>query len=211
MRRPRRIQVHPRSHPTGTIEATRPQPAARYAAAIAVARGREDSHNSLASYVPKPGVEGRIELDRIFAQGVSLTSRSALAARALLKAGLSDDEKIALARILGRLYSPDNPTGYNADILLDLRSLIGDNNKEVARSAALSFSRVGYLPGSDALLKSAFETHVLGADDYYGELAHMAPLAPVGVQDELLSAIRRRRIPMPLTFWPARSMTIRRS
>ncbi|CAN7706968.1 hypothetical protein LJR290_005855 [Variovorax sp. LjRoot290] len=164
--------------------------AARYAAAIGAARGKEDSQNSLASYVPKPGIEGRNELDRIFAQGVPLTSRSALAARALLKAGISDDEKIALARILGRLYSSDNATGYNADILLDLRSLIGDNNKEVARSAALSFSRIGYLPGSDAMLKSAFETHVLSADDYYGELAHMARLAPVGVQDELLSAIR---------------------
>lgn len=164
--------------------------AARYAAEIAAARDKQDSQNPLASYVPRPGIEGRNELDRIFAQGVPLTTRSALAALALLRAGISDDEKIALARILGRLYSPDNATGYNSDILLDLRSLIGDSNKEVARSAALSFSRIGYLPGSDALLKTAFEARVLSADDYYGELAHMAPLAPAGVQDELLSAIR---------------------
>ncbi|RZL86015.1 MAG: hypothetical protein EOP82_31300 [Variovorax sp.] len=163
---------------------------AKYVAAIALASNAQDSHNPLASYVPKPGVEGRIELDRIFVQGVPLTARSALAARALLNAGLSNDEKIALARILGRLYAADNPTGHNADILLDLRSLVGDENKEVARSAALSFSRVGYLPGSDALLKTAFEAKVLDADDYYGELAHMAPLAPAGVQDELLSTMR---------------------
>jgi len=164
--------------------------AARYAMEIAVARNRQDSENALAAYVARPGIEGRNELDRIFAQGVPQTTRSVLAARALLKAGLSDGEKIAMARILGSLYSPDNVTGYNADILLDLRSLVADSNKEVARSAALSFSRIGYLPGTDALLKTAFDNRVLSPDDYYGELAHMAPLAPAGVQDELVSAIR---------------------
>ncbi|MEJ8852803.1 hypothetical protein [Variovorax rhizosphaerae] len=164
--------------------------AARYATEIGAARDKQDSQNPLASYVPRPGIEGRNELDRIFAQSVLLTTRSALAAHALLKAGISNDEKIALARILGRLYSPDNLTGYNSDLLLDLRTLIGDDNKDVARSAALSFSRLGYLPGSDALLKTAFDSRVLSADDYYGELAHMAPLAPAGVQDELVSMIR---------------------
>ncbi|MGJ7511515.1 hypothetical protein [Variovorax sp. GT1P44] len=164
--------------------------AAKYAAEIAAAKDKQDAQNPLASYVSRPGIEGRNALDRIFAQGVPVATRSALAAHTLLRAGISDDEKIALARILGGLYSPDNATGYNADILLDLRSLVGDSNKEVARSAALSFSRIGYLPGSDALLKTAFEARVLSADDYYGELAHMAPLAPAAVQDELLSAIR---------------------
>ena len=164
--------------------------AARYAAAITVARNRSDPHNPLAAYVPKPGIAGRNELDRIFAQGVPLTTQSALAARALLQRGLSDDEKIALSRILGRLYAPDDPTGYNADILLDLRRLLGDSNKQVARSAALSFSRIGYLPGSDAVLRDAFDNQVLGANDYYGELAHMAPQAPAHVQAAMLSAIR---------------------
>jgi hypothetical protein len=164
--------------------------AAKYAAQIAIARNRQDPQNPLASYVSKPGIAGRNELDRIFVLGVPLTEQSVLTVRALLKAGLSDDEKVALVRILGRLYSADNLTGYNADILLDLRSLINDNNKEVARSAALTFSRLGYLPGSDALLKSAFDNQVLSADDYYGELAHMTPLAPAGVRDELLTAIR---------------------
>jgi len=164
--------------------------AARYAAAITVARNRPDPHNPLVAYVPKPGIAGRDELDRIFAQGVPLTTQSALAARALLQRGLSDDEKIALARILGRLYAPDDPTGYNADILLDMRRLLGDRNKQVARSAALSFSRIGYLPGSDAVLRDAFDNQVLGADDYYGELAHMAPQAPAHVQAAMLFAIR---------------------
>ena len=164
--------------------------AARYAAAITVARNRPDPHNPLVAYVPKRGIAGRNELDRIFAQGVPLTTQSALAARALLQRGLSDDEKIALARILARLYAPDDPTGYNAELLLDLRGLMGDANRQVARSAVLSFSRLGYLPGSDALLKDAFDKQILGAEDYYGELAHMAPLAPARVQDELLSAVR---------------------
>jgi hypothetical protein len=164
--------------------------AAKYAAELAIAKNRQDTQNSLVSYVSKPGIAGRNELDRILTQGVPLTAQSVRAARALLKAGLSDDEKIALARILGRLYSADNLTGYNADILLDLRSLINDSNKEVARSAALTFARLGYLPGSDVLLKTAFDNRVLSADDYYGELAHMTPWAPASVQDELLAAIR---------------------
>jgi hypothetical protein len=164
--------------------------ASRYAAAITIARNRPDPHNPLVAYVPKPGIEGRNELDRIFAQGVPLTTQSALAARALLQRGLSDDEKIALARILARLYAPDDPTGYNAELLLDLRGLMADANRQVARSAVLSFSRLGYLPGSDAVLKQAFDKQILGPDDYYGELAHMAPLAPARVQDELLSTVR---------------------
>lgn len=164
--------------------------AARYAAQIAIARNRLDPQNPLAAYVPKAGIEGRNELDRIYVQGVPITTQSALAARALLKRGLSDDEKIALARILARLYAPDDPTGYNADLLLDLRGLMGDSNKQVARSAVLSFSRLGYLPGSDALLKDAFDKKILGAEDYYGELAHMAPSAPARVQDELLTTVR---------------------
>lgn len=164
--------------------------AAKYVAELALARRREDSGNALASYVSKPGIAGRNELDRIYVEGFPISEKSALAARALLRAGPSDDEKIALARILGRLYSPDNLTGYNADLLLDLRALINDNNKQVGRSAALTFSRLGYLPGSDAVLKTAFDNHVLGVDDYYGELAHMAPSAPAGVQDDLLAAVR---------------------
>jgi hypothetical protein len=164
--------------------------AGRYAAAITIARNTPDPHNPLVAYVPKPGIAGRNELDRIFAQGVPLTTQSALAARALLQRGLSDDEKIALARILARLYAPDDPTGYNAELLLDLRGLMADANKQVARSAVLSFSRLGYLPGSDAVLKDAFDKKILGPDDYYGELAHMAPLAPARVQDELLSTVR---------------------
>ncbi len=164
--------------------------AAKYAAELALARSRGDTGNALASYVSKPGIAGRNELDRIFVEGFPINEQSALAARALLKAGPSDDEKIALARILGRLYSPDNLTGYNTDLLLDLRALINDNNKQVGRSAALTFSRLGYLPGSDAVLKAAFDNSVLGVDDYYGELAHMAPSAPARVQDELLASVR---------------------
>lgn len=159
-------------------------------AEVALARNRQDAQNPLASYVPQPGIAGRNELDRIFVQGFPRTEQSVRAVRALLKAGPSGDEKIALTRILGQLYSPDNLTGSNADILLDLRGLVSDNNKEVARSAALTFARLGYLPGSEALLKTAFDNKVLSADDYYGELAHMTSLAPADVRDEMLTTVR---------------------
>jgi hypothetical protein len=118
-----------------------------------------------------------------------MTAQFVTTVRSLLK-DADKDEKMALIRILGSLYAPDDATGCNSDILLDLRMLAGDSNKEVARMAVLTFTRVGFFPGADSLLRSAFQSELLSADDYHGELARLVLVVPPESQQSMLAELR---------------------
>jgi hypothetical protein len=173
----------------GTGGAESANGAASYVTQLENARRFQVDSSSLYAYRPTPGIEGRKELDRIFIEGVPATREAVVFARELLRKNISDDEKIALARILGGLYGRDDPTGFNADILLDLRELASSSHVEVARSAVFVFSRLGYLPGSDLFLDDAYARGVLIADDYYGELAHMASTSPGAIQEKIVEEL----------------------
>jgi hypothetical protein len=134
--------------------------------------------------------EGRKVLDEMYALGMVKNAENVKAIRALIASKVTNEEKVALARILGGLYSADDPTGMNATIAQDLRGLTHDGQKDVARAATLTFSRLTYFPDSPEVLLSAKKRGLIDMDEYYGELAHLTAYAPANEQANLVSTIR---------------------
>jgi hypothetical protein len=165
--------------------------AAEYMANLAIAKSKIDEHHPLALYTPKPGIDGRNALDEIYFRDLPVTAQSVDAVKALLRGGqLSPDEKLPLIRMLEHLHNQDNSTGENSGIELELKALAGDVDKQVAGRAAIGLARLGYLPGTESVLKEAFDKGALQPNDYYGELAHLITTSPPDKQQELLAEIR---------------------
>lgn len=167
--------------------------ARNYLQQLQAAENRSQMENPLRAYQVGSNREGRNRLDEMYARGIPRTAQSVLELRSILSRNPSGEEKIALARLLGSLYSPDNITGQNADILLDLRQLTTDPDKLVARSAVFTYSRLGYFNDVETVLQNALKQEILEEDDYYGELAHLstAPSLETARRQNLLTSIVR--------------------
>lgn len=174
--------------------------AGKYLSSIAkAANAQAPGENPIISYKSTPGIQGRMRLDEIYAADYPATPSYAQAARRLLSTA-STDEKVALARILAGLYNRENTTGQNTDLLLDLKQLANDSNHEVARTAASAFARLGYMPGSEFVLESAFKSGAMPDGEYFGEIAHLSLTAPPDIQQKLFATISESRIATPLIF-----------
>lgn len=136
------------------------------------------------------GLEGRKILERVQARGLEKTAENVKSIRSVLSSKVTNDEKVVLARILGSLYTHDNKTGMNNAIAGDLRGLTYSGQKDVARTATLAFSRMGYFPDSNEVLLYAQKHSLINSDEYYGELAHIMPFAPAVDQIAIVSNIR---------------------
>lgn len=134
--------------------------------------------------------EGRKILDELHANGIDKRAENVQIIRTLLVSKVTEAEKVALARILGAAYTPDNKTGMNSMIVHDLRALSQSAPKEVARAATLSFSRLAYFHDSPDVLFSAWNRGLIDTDEYFGELAHLTPFAPAKDQFHLVTMIR---------------------
>jgi hypothetical protein len=183
------LAVRDPAEPVPVPAASATSAAAEYRVRIAQAAALHAEPNPLVSYQPVSGMAGRNLLNKIRSEGVPVTAQSVLAVRALLQRPVSDDERIALVPILGSLYTDDDGTGYNIDILLDLRALVGDANKGVAHAAVMTFADMGYMPESDALLKDAFDHQVLSTQEYLGEVLRMLATAPPDACDRMLDSL----------------------
>ena len=165
--------------------------AADYRTNLALAAAKTDEHNPLRSYVPTPGVAGRLALEKIYAKGLPATPQSAALALDLLRSGrLSPDEKIPISGILYSLYNRENTTGANNDIALELKILAADPDKQIAHDATMHYAGLEYLPGTELVLKQALERGALDTDSYFRELAHLVTSAPLEKQKEFLAEIR---------------------
>lgn len=161
----------------------------QYLSAMRRARESQMAENPLVQYKPTAGVQGRKVLDEIYMAGFPIGPDSYRAVENILSKEVSSDEKVAIARILGRLYRSDDPTGYNFEINFNLRGLANDADKEVARTAAITYARTGYTEGVESVLDSAFNRGVFSEDDYYGELAHISPSCSSEVQMKVLEKV----------------------
>lgn len=165
--------------------------ASSYVTQLAIAQSQVEKVNPLYRYQPKSGIAGRNELDQIYMNGVPATPQSVTAIRKLLSDGkLSRDEKIAIPRILAALHNSDDSTGANGTLELELKALARDSDKEIAAQAAIQFARMGYLPETESVLRTAFDSGALTKDSYYQELAHLVSSAPPQKQSELLAVIK---------------------
>lgn len=134
---------------------------------------------------------GARTLERIYATGVALTPRNARLVRNALSRKITDDEAVALVRILGSLYSHDDQTQMNAEILRDLRSHTHSANDGIARAAVLSLSRTVYTDDLDSILSYASKRKLISKDEHYGELAHAYIHAPHNKQAGLVALIAK--------------------
>lgn len=136
------------------------------------------------------GAEGRMVLDAVYARGLKKTPENINKTRTLLASKISDEEKVGLIRILGSLYSPASTSTLNEAILSDLRKFSTSGNKEIGRTAVLTYSRLGYFPDSVNMLTSARNSGYIDNRNFCGELAHLLPYAPVDGQTQLIEKIK---------------------
>ncbi|MDR6857426.1 hypothetical protein [Variovorax guangxiensis] len=164
--------------------------AADYRANLAIAGSKIDEQNPLSSYKPMPGIPGRIALEEMYAKGIPATPLSATLALGLSRSGrLSDEEKIAMTSVLFALYNPENTSGANPDIALELKSLAADSNKQTAAYAAMYYARLGYLPDTKQVLDQALQSGALPTDSYFREIAHLIRGAPQEKKKEFLAEV----------------------
>jgi hypothetical protein len=131
------------------------------------------------------------ELEAIYAAGLPPTKAVIETARRLLRSASSDEERALLAKILGSLYHQTDDVVLRNDMALDLASLVrGADSKDLGRAAALTYSRLGYFEDSVELLTLARTSGFIEDNDYYGDLAHLVPLAPSSEQSKILEKIR---------------------
>lgn len=139
------------------------------------------------------GMAAREYLDGAYVNGLAQTPENVRSVRALLSSKVTTEEKVGLARILGRLYAQNDITGMNAVIVQDLKGLVNSGDKGVARVATLVFSRLAHFRDSSDVLLQAKNNGAIGAGEYYGELAHHVSVAPAADQFELVRRIREGR------------------
>ncbi|HYD94934.1 MAG TPA: hypothetical protein VEC01_06385 [Noviherbaspirillum sp.] len=140
-------------------------------------------------------IENRKTLDEAYVLGIRKTRANVMAIRTLLVSRVPAEEKVALARLLGSLYSPADATGMNAAIAQDLRRLARAEQRELAGAAVLVYSRLGYFPDTPDILSSARRNGAIDDDGYFGELAHLVPFAPAHAQRALVAELRRSKNP----------------
>jgi hypothetical protein len=163
---------------------------AEYRAKLATASSKIDEQNPLSSYKPTPGIQGRIALEEMYAKGIPATPLSATLALGLSRDGrLSDEEKIAMTSVLFALYNPENTSGANPEIALELKSLAADSNKQTAAYAAMYYARLGYLPDTKQVLDQALQSGALPTDSYFREIAHLIPSAPPEKKKEFMAEV----------------------
>jgi hypothetical protein len=161
-----------------------------YRANLAMAESRINEQNPLRSYQPTPGIPGRIVLEEMRASGIPATPLSATLALGLSRSGrLSDEERIAMTAILFALHNPENTSGANQDIALELKSLAADSNEQVSAYAAMDYARLGYQPDTKQVLDQALQSGALPADAYFREIAHLIPSAPLKQQKEFMAEV----------------------
>ena len=67
--------------------------------------------------------------------------------------------------------------------------LKSESNPEVARALALGHSRLNFDDNTLPNLKDAYDRKILSFDDYYGELAHIFPGAPLEVREGIVNQL----------------------
>lgn len=161
--------------------------------AASTAQKEARAQQLLSEYIAKfrnNASEGRKLLDELYVNRLAKTADNVKTVRALLASTVTSEEKVGLARILGKLYTKENATGMNVAIANDLRGLTQSGQTDVARAATFTFSRLGYFPDSAEVLASAKNRGLIDDEAFFGELAHIAPSAPGNDQVNLLSKIR---------------------
>jgi hypothetical protein len=161
-----------------------------YCGLAATAPSSPDERHPLRSYKPRPGIQGRIVLEEMHAKGIPATPLSATLALGLSRSGrLSDEEKIAMTSVLFALYNPENTSGANPEIALELKSLAADSNKQTAAYAAMYYARLGYQPDTKQVLDQALQSGALPTDSYFREIAHLIPSAPPEKKKEFMAEV----------------------
>jgi hypothetical protein len=103
--------------------------------------------------------------------------------------GSSIQERVAAIRVYALLYSPENPPAENERLRARLRALAQSEQKSVASTAILRYSRLPYSDDTESLLDLNFSRGFLNDDDLQGELAHMFPFVPPERQIHLLERL----------------------
>jgi hypothetical protein len=125
----------------------------------------------------------------IHAKGLPRTAKNVETIRSLVASSNKKEEKIALLRLSGSLYTYDNQSRANHLIVQDLRLHINSNDKDISLAALLTFSRLGYFSDSTEILKRAYDKKTLDEIAYLGEVAHLLPYAPAADQHKLLATL----------------------
>lgn len=153
--------------------------------------------NPLAAYRPTADATGSIALDELYARGVPRTKQTVELARQFLNGpSLNGEQKMRMMSILASVHDRDNSTGLNDDIAFELEAMTRDADRRVAGEAAINLARLGYRPGTEVILRDAYNRGVLSETDYGREIAHLVASAPPEKQKELIESAKALSDPL---------------
>lgn len=128
-------------------------------------------------------------LEEVSIRGLAANAGNINKLRPLVKANISEMEKIAAIRLLGGMYIHREKAPHNAAVAADIKAQVFSANAKVAQAALFVYSRLGYFPDTRATLKYVRDKGILVGDGYYGELAHLVAFAPESDQLAILDEI----------------------
>lgn len=137
------------------------------------------------------GEEARSILDAIQAIGLAPSVKNAKSVRAALAETSQYQERVALIRILGTMYDGIDENSEKQVLIDSLRELCNDKSDDVARSAILTYARLGFFSDTLQLLNDAKTSARIDDTEYHTELAYLFALAPSETQKDIAEQLLR--------------------
>lgn len=132
----------------------------------------------------------REKIDHAYVRGGSSTNADFITLQKLLTKDLSRDEKVGALRLFGSVYFGTTDLTLKSAILNELTKHIqSENDIEVGKSAALTFSRLPFNENTRTITKVAYTRGLFTANEYFGELVHISSAAPPAERSSLLTEI----------------------
>lgn len=133
-------------------------------------------------------------LDKLLALGLSPSHQNTQKLHKIVQSQASLGGKSAAIRLLGQQYTESDNDGlrqYVRSMFLNL--LNSPQDKSIHEAVVLTYSRLDYFPDSIAILAKAHAEKIIDDDKYYGNLAHLAPVAPREAQALILDRILKSK------------------
>lgn len=102
-------------------------------------------------------------------------------------------ERASLIRLLGQQHLETEDQTIKSSIEKALISVSSEKDKEVAKNAVLTYSRLGYFAETLSVLNKARKANTINEDEYYGDLVHLIHFAPQTDQKLMLQEIKQSK------------------
>jgi hypothetical protein len=130
-------------------------------------------------------------LDAIRGLGLPPTPENISEVHRMIESSVPEEEKVALTRIYGRFHADSTNPEVKEQILRELSSFVKEPDAgQIGKSAAHTYSRLGFFPDSIDLLNSAKNSKMMTEKEYYADLVYFLSVAPPPKQSSIMDMLK---------------------